>query len=219
MSELEFMQENGYAESGNAEPEDDGMVEDPEDTESGKTEKESCKKQAGSFFSELIIYVLILVACVTVIPNFVLQRTIVSGHSMQNTLQDGDNLLVEKVSYHFTKPKRYDIVMFYPYGKDAEEYYVKRVIGLPGETIQIKGEDIYINGKVLEEHYGKNPIDYSGIAEKPLTLAEDEYFLMGDNREVSLDSRYEEVGPVNKNLISGKALIRIWPLSEFGSVE
>lgn len=182
-------------------------------------EKEKRKNKIKGFFSELIIYALILVACVTIIPNYVLQRTIVSGHSMENTLQDGDNLLVEKVSYHFTQPKRFDIVMFYPYGKEAKEYYVKRVIGLPGETIQIKGADIYINGKTLEEHYGKDPIDYSGIAENPLTLGEDEYFLMGDNREVSLDSRYEEVGPVHKNLISGRALIRIWPFSEFGSVE
>ncbi|MDD6207214.1 MAG: signal peptidase I [Clostridiales bacterium] len=182
-------------------------------------EKENRRSKLKGFFLELIIYALILVACVTVIPNYVLQRTIVSGHSMEDTLQDGDNLLVEKVSYHFTQPKRFDIVMFYPYGKEAKEYYVKRVIGLPGETIQIKGEDIYINGSILEEHYGKDPIDYSGIAEHPLTLGEDEYFLMGDNREVSLDSRYEEVGPVHKKLISGRALIRIWPFSEFGSVE
>lgn len=169
--------------------------------------------------TELLIYAAVLLICVFVIPKYVIQRTVVDGPSMENTLHNDDNLIVDKISYKFADPKRFDIVMFYPYGKEEGEYYVKRVIGLPGETVQIIGKDIYINDKKLSENYGKEPITYAGIAEEPLKLGKDEYFLMGDNREVSFDSRYEEVGPVHRNLIEGKSLIRIWPLNRFGIVK
>lgn len=177
------------------------------------------KKNNFATYKELLIDAIIILMCVIVIPRFVIQRTIVSGSSMETTLQDKDNLLVEKVSYLIGKPDRFDVVVFYPYGKDEGEYYVKRVIGLPGETIQIMGDTIYIDGKVLEEDYGKDPITFQGIASEPLTLGEDEYFLMGDNREVSFDSRYEDVGPVKEDLIVGKALVRIWPFDSFGNFE
>jgi len=125
--------------------------------------------------------------------------------------------MVEKISYRLDALKRFDIIVFYPYGREnKEEYFVKRLIGLPGETIQIKGEDIFINGKVLEENYGKDPITNAGIAKDPITLGEEEYFVLGDNREISLDSRYEEVGVLSKKNIGGKAILRIWPLNKFG---
>ena len=89
------------------------------------------------------------------------------------------------------------------------------MIGLPGETVQIKGSTIYIDGKPLKENYGKDPIDYAGIAEKPIKLGDDEYFVLGDNREISRDSRYEEVGKV-KN-IEGRAVLRIYPFDKFGT--
>ena len=94
---------------------------------------------------EALIYVLLIIVCVWLVPKYVVQRTVVSGESMQDTLQNGESLLVDKVSYHFTDPKRYDIIVFYPKGRDVEEYYVKRIYGLPGETVQIKDNDIYIN--------------------------------------------------------------------------
>lgn len=187
-----------------------------------KTEEEvqePKKHKRNSIIRELIIDLFIVAVCVMVIPRYVVQRTIVSGSSMEDTLLDGDNLLVDKFSYLIGSPDRFDVVVFYPYGQKDGEYFVKRVIGLPGETIQIIGDTIYINGEVLEESFGKDPITVQGIAEEPLTLGEDEYFLMGDNREVSYDSRYEEVGPVHENLIVGRALIRIWPLNSFGSFE
>ena len=103
--------------------------------------------------------------------------------------------------------------------KYYREYYVKRIIGLPGETIQITGDNIYIDGSLLEENYGKMPITNPGIAEEPLKLGDDEYFVMGDNRKVSLDSRYEEVGPVQKEEIAGRAILRIWPFDSFGKIK
>lgn len=171
------------------------------------------------FFVELGIYIILLFTCMNIVPKYVIQRTIVDGPSMKNTLQDGDNLLVEKLSIRFGGLDRFDVIVFYPYGKDHEDYYIKRIIGMPGETIQIIGSDIYINGEILEEDYGKNPITYAGIAAEPIVLGEDEYFVMGDNRKISKDSRYEEVGVVKGENIGGRAVLRIWPLNEFGSFD
>ena len=160
-----------------------------------------------------------MVLCITFVPRYVLQRTIVSGSSMESTLHNKENLLVEKVSYRFKDPDRFDVIVFYPYGRESDDYYIKRVIGLPGETVQIKGDTIYINGEEIKENYGKDPMVYAGIAEEPLKLADDEFFVLGDNREVSEDSRYEEVGPVKRENIEGKAILRIYPFSEFGTFE
>ena len=195
------------------------QVEENEKKSEDECPQKEKRKKKFAIIRELLIYAVIAVTCVFIIPRYVIQRTIVSGSSMENTLFSDDNLLVEKVSYHFVDPKRFDVVVFYPYGREEGEYYVKRVIGLPGETVQIKGNDIYIDGKKIEEHYGKDPITYQGIASEPLKLGDDEFFLMGDNRKVSFDSRYEEVGPVHRNLLEGKAVIRIWPLKDFGTFD
>ncbi|MGB8452602.1 MAG: signal peptidase I [Anaerocolumna sp.] len=182
----------------------------------GNDKKQKGKRKALSILLDVIIYSLIIYTCIYLIPTYVIQRTIVDGPSMEDTLHNGDHLMVEKISYHLGQLKRFDIIVFYPHGRDSDEYYVKRIIGLPGETIQIIGSDIYINGEVLDENYGKEPITYAGIAEKPLTLGDDEFFVMGDNRDVSLDSRYDEVGVVPKENIGGRAILRIWPLKKFG---
>lgn len=184
-----------------------------------ETAKRVRKKKIMDLFREIFIDLVIILLCVIVVPRYVVQRTIVSGKSMQNTLQEDDNLLVEKVSYLIGEPDRFDVVVFYPYGKNVNEYFVKRIIGLPGETIQIIGDEIYIDGELLEEGYGKDPIIYQGIAGEPLTLGDDEYFVMGDNRKISFDSRYEEVGPIHRKDMVGRAILRIWPFSSFGLFE
>jgi len=181
-------------------------------------ELEETKKKTSIFriIVEIIIYIALILICIFVIPKYVVQRTIVDGQSMMNTLHDEDNLIVEKVSYRFSNPDRFDIVVFYPYGKeeDPEDYYVKRIIGLPGETIQIIDSDIYINGEILEENYGRVPITSAGVAREPLTLGEDEFFVLGDNRGASEDSR--DFGPVEKSDISGQVVLRIYPFKRFG---
>ena len=181
--------------------------------------KPTNKRKPLSIIIEILMYAFVIYACIYLIPTYVIQRTIVDGPSMENTLHNGESLLVEKISYKYEILNRFDIIVFYPYGRKTDEYYVKRIIGLPGETVQIIGSDIYINGELLEENYGKDPISYAGWVKDPCTLGEDEYFVLGDNREVSFDSRYEEVGLVSRENIGGRAIFRIWPLNKFGVID
>ncbi len=186
---------------------EDNNVENKQDNNQDK------KRNIKSIIIEFAIYIVLIIICVFVVPRYVVQRTVVDGESMMDTLFDGDSVIVNKFSYNIFKPERFEIIVFYPYGRDdPDDYYVKRIIGLPGEKVQIKGSDIYINDEILEENYGKDPITDPGIAEEPVILAEDEYFVMGDNREISEDSRY--FGPVKKENISGHVLMRIYPFNK-----
>lgn len=162
------------------------------------------------------IYLLIVLCAAYLIITYVGQRTQVSGSSMETTLSDGDNLLVDKISYRFNEPKRYDIIVF-PFQYETDTYYIKRIIGMPGETIQIDYDgNIYINGELIDESYGKEQIQNPGRAIETVQLAEDEYFVMGDNRNNSLDSRDPSVGNISREDIIGRAWVRIWPFSKFG---
>lgn len=182
-----------------------------DDLEKGAGQKVDMKKEILSW----VFYIAFVLVLTWVIITFVGQRTRVDGRSMMNTLHDGDNLIVEKLSYRFSDPKRFDIIVFPPTGK--KEYYIKRIIGLPGETVQIdENGNIYINGELLEENYGAETIQNPGRAANPITLGDDEYFVMGDNRNNSKDSRSEEVGNVKRSQIIGRAWLRIWPLNKFG---
>ena len=177
------------------------------------------KSNTKGILYDLIFYAVLIFVCIYILPNFVLQRTIVDGSSMENTLHNNEQLFVEKLSYRFDALDRFDIIVFYPYGREMDDYYVKRIIGLPGETVQIIGSDIYINGEILEEDYGKDPIENPGRAAEPITLGEDEFFVLGDNRNVSKDSRYDVVGNVHKEDIGGRVILRVLPLKKFGLVE
>jgi len=161
------------------------------------------------------VYLLVVLLITYLIVNFVGQRTEVVGSSMESTLSDGDNLIVDKISYRFGDPERYDIIVF-PFQYEKDTYYIKRIIGLPGEKVRIDSDGvIYINGKEMTEYYGKEVIADPGIARDEITLGKDEYFVMGDNRNNSTDSRDPSVGNIRKKDILGRAWIRIWPLHEF----
>lgn len=174
-----------------------------------------------SILGELIswlIYIVIVVILSLGIITFIGQRTKVSGHSMETTLSDGDNLIVDKISYRFRDPERFEIIVF-PFQYEEHTYYIKRIIGLPGETVQVIDGYVYINGEVLDENYGLEVMDDPGIAAEPITLGEDEYFVLGDNRNHSSDSRDPSVGVLHRDDIMGRAWIRIWPFDKFGVIK
>ncbi len=167
------------------------------------------------------IYLLCVLGAVWLVITFVGQRTEVEGASMENTLHNGDNLIVDKLSYRFHDPERFDIIVF-PFQFQDNTYYIKRIIGLPGETVQIMDDgSIYINGEKLEENYGMEIIkpETIGRAAEPIELGDDEYFVMGDNRNNSSDSRTDMVGNIKRENIIGKAWLRIWPVSDFGVLQ
>ena len=163
----------------------------------------------------MLVYVGIVLAITFLIITFVGQRTHVSGESMENTLDDGDQLIVDKLTYRFHDPERFDIIVF-PFRYKDNTYYIKRIIGLPGETVQIADGEIYINGEVLEESYGREVMQDAGLAADPITLGDDEYFVLGDNRNYSSDSRDPSVALIHRKEIIGRAWLRIWPLDSFG---
>ncbi len=163
-------------------------------------------------------YIAVILVITFLIVRFVGVRTEVIGTSMTPTLQDGDNLIVEKVSYYFTDPQRYDIIVF-PYPEDPGKHYIKRIIGLPGETVQIIDGYVYIDGELLDEHYGNAVMENAGLAGEPIVLGDDEYFVLGDNRNNSEDSRYPAVGNIKRSQISGRAWLRIWPLDKIGFLQ
>ena len=167
------------------------------------------------------IYLLCVLGAVWLVITFVGQRTEVEGASKENTLHNGDNLIVDKLSYRFHDPERFDIIVF-PFQFQDNTYYIKRIIGLPGETVQIMDDgSIYINGEKLEENYGMEVIkpETIGRAAEPIELGDDEYFVMGDNRNNSSDSRTDMVGNIKRENIIGKAWLRIWPVSDFGVLQ
>ncbi len=164
------------------------------------------------------LYLLFVLVATWLLITFVVQRTEVEGSSMEATLSDGDNLFVDKITYRFQDPERFDIIVF-PFQYKEDTYYIKRIIGMPGETVQIDDYgNIYIDGEILEVSYGREVIrpEYVGRAAEPVTLGEDEYFVMGDNRNNSSDSRTEVVGNIHRKDIIGRAWVRIWPLEDFG---
>ena len=138
---------------------------------------------------------------------------------MEPMLSDGDNLIVDKLSYRFNEPQRFDIIVF-PFRYAEKTYYIKRIIGLPGETVFIdENGTIFINGEELQDSYGKEIIKDPGRAYEPITLGEDEYFVLGDNRNNSSDSRDPVVGNIHRDEFIGKAWMRIWPFSKMGMIK
>lgn len=180
------------------------------------------EETSGSILRELggwIIYILIIIGLTYLIITFVGQRTRVSGSSMETTLSDGDNLIVDKISYRFNDPERFDIIVF-PYKYEENTYYIKRIIGLPGETVQVIEGCAYINGeKLTSDIYGAETMNGAGIAAEPITLGENEYFVLGDNRNHSLDSRDPSVGILTREDLMGKAWVRIFPFDKMGVVK
>ena len=135
---------------------------------------------------------------------------------MESTLSNGDNILINRFGYMLGKPKQDDVVVFLPNGNEKSHYYIKRVIAVPGDTLQIKNGEVYVNGELFAEDVDVAQMEDAGLAAEEVTLGEDEYFVLGDNRNNSEDSRYANIGNIKKEYIIGKVWFRVAPFKDFG---
>lgn len=203
---------------------DPGALETAEEVPvSEAEEKENAKDAETAAGHPLLKTLLSIVICIFtalilafLITRYAAHHTSVEGSSMETALADGDQIIVEKISYYFHDPQRYDIIVF---SNQERVNYIKRIIGLPGETVQIAEGIIFINGEALLESYGSEWMEDSGLAAEEILLGEDEYFVLGDNRNASIDSRRPEVGTVKRDQIRGRAWFRFYPFSKAGSIK
>lgn len=137
---------------------------------------------------------------------------------MSPTLESGDQILMNRLSYSLFDPQPNDLVVFLPNGNEKSHYYVKRVIGVPGDTVQIKDGYVYVNDELFDEEIDTEAIENAGIAEEPVVVGADEYFVLGDNRGSSEDSRYANIGNVKQEHIIGKAWFVLSPSERRGKL-
>ena len=177
-------------------------------------QKKKSKKMRSAFSGILStgLFILAVLVIALLMSKYVIERVRVHNHSMEHTLEPEDSVMIDKISYRFRDPKRFDIIVFKQ--KGSKEELIKRVIGLPFETVQIVDGKFLIDGRELEDVKGLDAPEYAGIASSPVELSAGEYFVVGDNRKESVDSRYEEVGIVTSTKITGRMFLRILPLKK-----
>ena len=177
-----------------------------------KNEKETPKNQQNSIGREIWEYVrivLIVVVAVTLVNQFLIINAVIPSGSMETTIMEGDRIFGNRLAYLNSDPERFDIIIF-KYPDDETKTFIKRVIGLPGETVQIKDGKIYVDGKAAK-NYSDESISSPGVASEEITLGSDEYFVLGDNYSNSEDSRSAGIGNIKRSNIIGKVSIKYWP--------
>ena len=163
-----------------------------------------------------IVEILLTIAAAIIMVSFFGFRVSVIGPSMSPTLENGEKVLVNRFVYKLFDPKQNDLIVFQPNGNEKSHYYVKRVIALPGDTVQIKDGKVYVNGELLAESVETEKIENAMMAENEIVVGEDEYFVLGDNRNNSEDSRYASIGNVKKDHITGEAWVVVYPFDRIG---
>jgi len=179
-------------------------------------ERESKKPAVMKILIEIFIWAAQIAAVIFLayfIIYYCVEKTTVIGSSMEKTLSANDQIIINKFIYHVSDPKRFDVIVFKQSGKEHSFYNIKRIIGLPGETVQIKDGYIYINGEVLEEIIEVDEMVNYGLAAEEIVLEENEYFVLGDNRNNSEDSRFASIGNITRDEIIGKASLRLSPFN------
>jgi signal peptidase I len=179
-------------------------------------EKESKKPVVMKILIEIFIWAAQIAAVIFLayfIIYYALEKTNVIGISMEGTLFNQEPIIIDKFTYRVSEPKRFDVIVFKQNGREHSYYNIKRIIGLPGETIQLKDGNILINGEIVEDIVNAEPMANYGLAEEPITLDENEYFVLGDNRNNSEDSRFASIGNITREEIIGKAFLRLSPFN------
>ena len=171
-------------------------------------------KEILSWIVELMIVIVIAYVTVTSFGF----RTSVVGQAMEEQLSNGDQILINKFVYLVSKPKQDDVVVFLPNGNEKSHYYVRRVIATPGDTVQIKDGAVYVNGLMYDDPVEVVSTSDAGMASEELSLGADEYFVLGDNRNNSEDSRFANIGNVKKDYIVGKPWFHFKSIKKFGFI-
>lgn len=180
---------------------------------------EEDKKIHGNIFKEIIIWVVCIALSILagyLVTEYAIEKTTVSGDSMNSTLEDGEVILINKLAYKLSTPKRFDVIVFMQKDKEHAYYNIKRIVGLPGEKVAIKDGCVYINGDKISEKVIVEAINNPGLASETITLKDDEYFVLGDNRNQSEDSRFANISMIKTDEIIGKAWLRLKP---FGFID
>lgn len=184
-------------------------------------EQESKRPAIIKILIEILIWA-VQIAGVIFLAYFIIyyciEKTSVIGNSMEKTLFAGDQIIINKMAYRFSEPKRFDVIVFKQSGKEHSFYNIKRIIGLPGETVQIIDGVIYINGEVLEDIVDVEEMVNYGLTAEEIILEENEYFVLGDNRNNSEDSRFASIGNITRDEIIGKASLRLSPFNFVGKL-
>jgi signal peptidase I len=179
-------------------------------------DRESKKPLVMKIFIKILIWAAQIAAVIFLayfIVYYALERTNMVGISMETTLTDKDQIIINKFSYRFSDPERFDVIVYKQSGKEHSYYDIKRIIALPGEKLQIIDGLIYINGEVIDEIVNVEPMGNYGLAAEEILLEENEYFVLGDNRNNSEDSRFASVGMIRREEIIGEAFIRTSPFN------
>ena len=166
-----------------------------------------------------IVELVVVIGLAYVLVSFFGIRTNVVGQAMEQTLENDDDILVNKFAYIISKPKQGDVIVFLPNGNKKSQYYVRRVVAVPGDTVQIKDGALYVNDELYKESTDVASMEDAGIASDAVKLEKDEYFVLGDNRNNSEDSRYANIGNVKRDYIIGKAWFRFSGLGSFGTIK
>lgn len=176
------------------------------------------KQKLKQYFKYIVLNILAAAIVSILLINYVASAYRIRGNSMNSALRDHERVIISKISLALGDIKRFDIVVLTK-PNEPDKSIIKRIIGLPGETIEIKNGDVYINNKKLNQPFLKREKDFTYWADtmKPRVIPENHYFVMGDNRSVSQDSRY--FGPVPREYIFGKTFFRYWPLSRMGKIQ
>ncbi len=177
------------------------------------------RKSHTNIVREVIIWIICIVLSILagyLVTKYAIEKTSIVGDSMNETLMDGEEIIINKLAYKFSSPDRFDVIVFMQEGKEHSYYNVKRVVGLPGEKINIKDGYVYVDGTKINEKVSVDTINNPGLAGEPIVLGDDEYFVLGDNRNQSEDSRFANISMIKEEEIIGEAWLR---LSPFGFID